>query len=124
MKLLQTLFGKFSWEIPSWMKHLCQHPKKCWGSAFIIILLIAAIFTAYCWVQSLPKPERVMARITAPKLTPLDKILVPDPLMLEFGVLVNGEFNTRSVAPLDLVGKEIADGIRLIHPCANGLGFR
>ena len=113
MKFLQKIFGKFSWETPFWMKHLRQNPKKFWGSAGLSLVVIAGVIGLVCWYQSLPQPERVTARITAPKLTPLDQTLVPDVMVIQFGQFVNGEFNTQSVAPLDLVGQEVTKGIRI-----------
>ncbi len=62
----------------------------------------------------------MLAHITAPHLTPVAKTLIPDHLTIDFGVFnKQGYFNRRSVAPLNLIGKEMTKGIT-ITPEAGG----
>ncbi len=113
----EFLFGKITWCTPLWVNYLYEKaaakPKIWLGSLFGTILVISSIFLGYHWYQSLPKPERIVAVIEAPKITPVDKVLVPDVLTIHFGAILNGEFIERSVAPLNDVNKEITKNIHL-----------
>jgi uncharacterized protein YfaS (alpha-2-macroglobulin family) len=108
---LQLIFGKFSWENPSWMKHL--RPKQFGSLVLIVLLLISSIVYGLRWVHSLPQGEQITVNITLPELTPVAKTLVPEKLFLDFGVMIDGEFNYRAVAPISLIGKNISDNIRI-----------
>ena len=120
---MQKLFGHFAWNSPPWFKNLqnkaAQNPKQFWGRSLIVLVCLLTAWSIYHWYQSLPKAERVIAKITAPKLTPVDVTLVPDTLAIDFGIAYNSELNPRSVAPLNLVGKEISKDIS-IAPSING----
>lgn len=117
---LTSLFGKFSWTAPAWATTV--KPRKFWAITLTTLIAIAALFSAYCWYQSLPQPERILAKITTPNLTPIDKILVPDNLIINFGIPANDELNPRSVAPINLIGKEVTQGIT-ITPAIQGKWF-
>ena len=122
-KLVKRSVGSFNWDSPPWIKHLhhriTKHPLASAGLIVSVIVLIAALFLSYRWYQSLPQPERVTAQITQPKITPNEKTLVPSPLQIQFGTMRNSQFTNRSVAPLNLIGKEVSDGIT-IHPAMAG----
>ncbi|VVC77248.1 hypothetical protein AQUSIP_25750 [Aquicella siphonis] len=112
-----SLFGRLTWNTPPWINYLRHHaharPKKFWASALICAALSAALIYGFYWYHSLPRPERVVAQLTPPKITPLDTLLVPDVLTLDFGILSNGKLSTRPVAPLDSIGKQVAKGITI-----------
>lgn len=114
---MTLLFGSLSWKTPTWINYLLKSaaakPKAFWGITSAAIIFILAIFFGYHWYLSLPQPERVIAKITAPQLTPVDKILVPDTLTINFGVPSNGELSSRPVAPLSLIGKQVTQGITI-----------
>lgn len=112
---LTFLFGKITWTCPPWMEHLRNksNPKLCWGIIATVLVLTFLGFYSYHWYQSRPKPKLIVAQITPPKITPNEKILVPNPLKIDFGMIINGELSTRSVAPLNLVGQEIKEGISI-----------
>lgn len=116
-KLFSALFGKFTWTTPPWINHVraksVANPKRFWGGSLLGLLALALGWYLYHWYQNLPQPERVTAKITAPKITPNDTVLIPDNLTIDFGVGSAGELSARSVAPLSLVGKEVTDGISL-----------
>src|SRR5579862_8585116 len=129
-KLFQTLasffallFGKFTWNTPPWINALKtkakNNPPKFWGSVIGLIFIIFVCAYVYHWYQSRPQPEYVIARIRPPKITPNEKILVPDTLNIDFGIPYAGELSNKPVAPLSLVGKEVKTGIR-ITPSMDG----
>ncbi len=107
-----ALVGRFSWNSPPWFDVLRQkmreHARLAWGMLAGILL----IGYGYHWYTHLPHPPRVTAIITTPKITPVAKKLIPDVLMIDFGINKNG-FTIKSVAPLKQIGKEITDGITL-----------
>ncbi len=109
MKIFEQLFGQFN----SLRQKASAQPRKFFGTLIVIALLLAALFAAWQWYLSLPQGERITAKINAPKLTPIEKVLVPEPLGMDFGVYNNDELDARSVAPLDLVGKEVSKGISM-----------
>ena len=113
----ESIVGKISWSIPPWLNYLYNRavakPRETAGIIAGIIIFLCGIVFSYHWYKSLPQPVRVIAQIIAPKITPLDKILVPDVLTINFGVITNHEFAARSVAPISLIGKEVTDGINL-----------
>lgn len=116
-KLSHYLFGKISWNMPPWMQHLRHkartQPKPFWGTTLVSIICITAIFVAYYWYQSLPKPQRVIAQITPPQITPNEKKLIPNPLVIDFGMITDGQLRSQAVAPLNLVGNPVKDGVSL-----------
>lgn len=121
--MLNNLFGKISWNTPPWIKYLQEraksNPRRFWGSALAGLVVLISAWFAYHWYQSLPKPERVVANITVPKLTPSEATLVPDVLTIDFGIPYGNELNVRQVAPLSSVGKEVSKGIS-IRPLIEG----
>lgn len=109
-----ALFGKLNWSSPAWLSHLKQKatssPKTFWGAgSLIIMLLLAACYGAY-WYKNLPKPTYITAQITVPDITPNEETLVPNNLVLDFGIHNNG-FTNQSVAPISMVGKVVSEGI-------------
>ena len=114
---ISVFLGKIAWSAPPWMRYLhlkaSTKPKTFWGMTTLLIILVIAAGFGLRWYLSLPQPVRVIAEVTAPRITPVDKVLVPDNLNINFGVLTNGELQPRSVAPLNLIGKEITTGITM-----------
>jgi uncharacterized protein YfaS (alpha-2-macroglobulin family) len=106
------VFGKVSWTCPPWLTMVCH---KIWANtrifwaAVIALLAITGVLLIY---HSLPKPNRVVAHITAPQFTPLAEELIPHPLTLDFAYKKPGSKNAL-VAPLNLIGKQITKGITL-----------
>src|SRR5579864_6550703 len=121
--MLNKIFGKFSWNTPPWVNQLQsyakQHPLQFWGRVLAGLLVIILIAVTYHWYSALPKPERVTAKITTPKLTPVEETLIPDVLTIDFGIAYGDQMSARSVAPLKWVGKDVAEGIS-ISPAVAG----
>lgn len=121
--IFKKVFGQFSWNTPPWINYLhhsvLAKPRKFWGLMLFLILFISASLYGWHWYRSLPQPERIIAKIAAPKLTPVDKILIPDNLVIDFGIPTDDGLANRPVAPLNLVGKEVTKGIT-ITPKING----
>lgn len=120
---LSQLFGRLTWSSPPWVNFLrCKansRPSLFWGmfSGFIALLIVAGY--GFHWYNHLPRPPRITANITVPKITPLAHELVPDSLAMNFGLEKNKNFTPESVAPLNLIGKEVKEGITLT-PSAKG----
>jgi len=111
-----TILGQLSWSAPSWLVYIkrkaAEKPRVFWGRSSILLVVLLLVFYGYHWYTHLPRQPRVTALITAPHMTPVAKVLVPDVLTIDFGIK-NNEFASKSVAPLKLIGKEIPDGITL-----------
>lgn len=114
---LHFLFGRITWNTPPWVNYLkntsSANPKVFWGRAAAFILVLITLFYTYHWYQTRPQPQRIIAEITAPKLTPNDKTLMPNPLNINFGIVYNGLLNNKPVAPLNDINKDVVKGISL-----------
>lgn len=110
------LFGKVKWNSPPWLKYLEQKskssPKVFWGATLLFIALLGAGAYGAYWYNNLPKPVYITASITTPDITPNEENLVPNNLIIDFGIK-NNEFMPQSVAPINLIGKEIDEGIEM-----------
>jgi uncharacterized protein YfaS (alpha-2-macroglobulin family) len=106
------LFGKITWKCPSWLSYLrlkiVAHPRV--SGVFLGLIILTGF--GYHWYKGLPQPRLVTASITQPQITPVAKVLVPDVLIIDFGIK-NGEFAPKSVAPLKQIGKDIPAGISM-----------
>lgn len=114
-----SAFGTLNWNSPPWVTHLRQRarntPAQFWGStALLIVLFIAAGYGAY-WYKHHPQPTYITAAITIPDITPLtdnETPLTPNNLIINFGIK-RQDFINQSVAPINLVGKTVNEGIKL-----------
>lgn len=111
--LLTTLFGQINWSSPGWMRYLAQHKRTGWIIVSVLLMLSALSYYSYQWYQRLPQPELITADIAVPGITPLDKELKPEPLRIRFGIKQNGTLESRSVAPLNQLGKPVKSGIEM-----------
>ncbi|MCL9683754.1 alpha-2-macroglobulin [Legionella maioricensis] len=115
-----SVFGKLNWNSPPWMTHLHQKakskPKTFWGTtSLIIVFLLAAGYGAH-WYKNRPQPTYITASITVPEITPTaanDTPLVPNNLIIDFGIKNNNGFTNQSVAPINLIGRTITEGIEM-----------
>ncbi len=111
-RFFTLIFGKITWTCPSWLNSLCQkiwaHSRIFWA---VLIGLIAAVGLLIVY-QSLPQPNRIVAHITAPDITPLADELIPHALTIEFAYEKPGS-PIASIAPLNLIGKQVAKGISI-----------
>lgn len=112
--LIAVILGRLTWSTPPWLNYFrrkaAERPGLFWGSMTGLIALIVLISCGYHWYKNLPRPHYITAYITAPQITPVGKVLVPDVLTVDFGIKNNG-FASKSVAPIKLIGKEITKGI-------------
>ncbi|MCW8418666.1 alpha-2-macroglobulin [Fluoribacter dumoffii] len=112
-----SVFGKLNWRSPPWVNYLCykskSSPQMFWGtSLLIIVILISGGYSLY-WYKNLPKPVYTTAQITVPDITPnTEEGLFPNNLIIDFGIKNNGFIN-QSVAPINLIGKPITEGIEM-----------
>ena len=112
---LIALFGNWSWQQPGWLIALKANLAKLWQTAkakplasFGIVVLLSGITAAgwfgYQWWQNRPQPVRIDFAVTEPERTAIENDEAPHPLVINFNA---------SVAPLDQVGKDIAQGITM-----------
>lgn len=123
-----ALIGQIKWSSPPWLRFLrheaTQRPIRFISSAVGLFMLLFAITYGYHWYQNRPQPLRVIALVTAPKISTItEDELVPDVLTIDFG-FKNPNENTltitpQSVAPLKQIGKTVEQGIR-ISPAIDG----
>ena len=116
LNAFSAVFGKLNWNSPPWMTYLCAKsktsPKAFWGSTILAILILSVGGYSAYWYKNLPKPIYTTAAITIPDITPNEENLVPNNLVIDFGVKNNGFLN-KSVAPLSLIGKTLTEGIEM-----------
>ncbi len=114
-RLVTSVFGNLSWQPPGWIpatgRKMRGHPRATVLVALLLMAGSAAGWHQYQWYKKQPKPVKYTVTATAPGVTPLDKVLHPQELVIRF----NG-----SVAPIDYVGKLIRTGVRM-DPAADGL---
>jgi uncharacterized protein YfaS (alpha-2-macroglobulin family) len=111
-----TVFGKLNWNSPPWLTHMHHKaksaPKLFWGSTLMIIsFILAAGYGAY-WYQHRPQPVYITASINVPDITANEETLVPNNLIIDFGIQNNG-FTNQSVAPINLIGKPVTENIEM-----------
>ncbi|KTC92902.1 hypothetical protein Ldro_0273 [Legionella drozanskii LLAP-1] len=112
-----SLFGRVNWSSPPWVNYLHRQastsPRVFWGLAAGLMLILSGLGYSYYWYKHLPKPQLIEALIAAPKITPLAEQLIPNTLSFSFGDGPADNFTNKSVAPLNLIGKEVTTGIEL-----------
>lgn len=113
---IAAILGRFSWNSPPWIHYFrnkaAARPRLFWGITIGIIAFFVLATYGYHWYTNLPRPQLVTAQIKAPHTTPLEKVLVPDTVIVAFGINKYG-FTAQSVAPLNMIGKEVTKGITL-----------
>lgn len=111
-----ALLGTMHWKSPPWVAYMNDKaktsPVRFWGSALLCISAFVAMGVAASWYHNLPKPLYTTAAITLPATTPNEETLVPNPLLINFGVNNNG-FIAKSVAPINKIGKPITEGLEI-----------
>lgn len=114
--IFASIFGKLNWNCPPWLGFLRDNakarPVRFWGFVLLIAALLATAAYAAHWYSHLPKPQLTTAVITTPKITAIAETLVPDNLIINFG-LSSDVSTSRSVAPIALVGKDVSEGVTL-----------
>lgn len=124
--LFSKLFGTVNWSSPPWFASLKQQaqntPKLFWSIFFLIFLGICSLTYSIIWYKNQPEPNYVTAQIIIPAITANEENASPNPLFIDFGLKQNNEdeFQPQSVAPINLIGKEVNEGIELI-PKINGI---
>jgi hypothetical protein len=112
--LLAQVLGRWQWQSPAWLRLCFRGAQGAWGwikgnprrfAKYAGTLVVLAAIGGGAWYaySLIPKPELVTLDVTNPPLTQLeDEHPKPQPLVVHFSA---------SVAPLDLVGKEVV-GVR------------
>ncbi len=118
---LRGLFGDIHWSAPPWLKNLKaakrNRPRRFWGVVFGLLLIPLCALTAWQLWQMLPQPVLTQVEIEAPGITRVgeDGKLYPEPATLRFYTEYTDarQRGPRSAARLDLLGKELEQGVLL-----------
>jgi uncharacterized protein YfaS (alpha-2-macroglobulin family) len=115
MGTLESLFGEFHWTPPEWLRRIGgRRFLSGLGVAFLLAVIAGG---AWLFYQSLPKPARVVAAVSAPGITPIvDDELKPRPLIIDFSVRPDPRtpvLTVDSVARIDLVKETVSSGVSM-----------
>ncbi len=120
MTLMSYIFGRINWSAPPWLNALNNLRKirpSLFYATFIGIIFTIGVFHYY---QSLPQPISVKAEFGLLGHTPNRENAKPDNLKIQFVYDLAGlnkdqkvPHGSPSVARIDLLGKEVQQGIRL-----------
>ena len=116
MTLLGKIFGQLQWTAPAWLR---QVGGRRFGFGLAATALLAIIFGAgISYYKSLPKPAQVVARVSAPGITPIiDGELRPQALVLNFSIRPDPRtpvMTVDSVARIDQIDEVVTDGISIL----------
>ena len=125
-RLLALVTGTISWSAPPWLSGLRGLILAHRRAAGALVVLAAVALGGYLWYDSLPKAVMVKAVTSGVGITPNQRDAKPDSLEIQFdydfSVLSDGQqrpSGNPSVARIDLVGEEFAEGIA-ISPSREG----
>jgi len=115
--ILKQVFGSLSWQAPSWSVWLAAKLKQVENWIFatrkraytIIIstlLIVGGSYYGWHWYQQLPKPVLTAYQVKAPSVTLYDEN--GKPVVYPFEIAF-----AESVAPVNLIGKPVTEGIKL-----------
>jgi hypothetical protein len=118
--VLTTLIGQPNWVAPTWLRAIntfCSLYPKCSLVSFLLAVMMVGV---YFYVDALPKPVMVVAKLGDIQVTPNKASAKPSDLLIRFEYdldLLHAN-QTRpegqpSVARIDLVGKVIKQGVQL-----------
>ncbi len=114
-QILLALFGKMSWKAPKWLAFLGGHKLLCTG----LVVLGAAGYGGYIYLESLPKPVMVKATVQVPEL-PDTSSSTPSVMRIRFSYDLDAlkadqvkPSGKPSIAPIELLKKEIKQGISI-----------
>lgn len=118
-RVAATVFGRvqwrIQWQVPPWFDKAGRLARRGGEIArarpglstlavtTIFLALIAGIVT-YHWWQSQPKPRTIDFNVETPARTVIEDNGSPNPLLVEFA---------GSVAPIEMVGKEVSAGVEI-----------
>jgi uncharacterized protein YfaS (alpha-2-macroglobulin family) len=113
-RFIERAFGVVAWTPPAWVPRA-----KGWVGAHRALTALwlagAVLFTGgggwlYHWYRHLPPPRTVAVSVDDIPVTPLEKILHPPLLSIQF---------SESAAPLERIGRRVATGVSL-SPATDG----
>lgn len=107
-----NIFGQLQWNSPPWLVKAKRSPKTFGAiTTAVIALLLVSAYGIYCYKHR-PQPVYVTASISIPEITANAETLVPNNLIIDFGIKQK-DFITQAVAPIGAVGKNISEGIQI-----------
>lgn len=114
--ILRSVFGSFNWTAPLWYLYCRQKaqtsPKSFWSLMALTIISLSLLTYTGIWFKNRPQPLYVSAIISVPAITPNTEPLVPNNLVIDFGINNNG-ITPQSVAPINEIGKPITQGVTM-----------
>ncbi|CAM2870256.1 alpha-2-macroglobulin [Legionella worsleiensis] len=120
--IFTSLFGTLNWNSPPWLLKIRQKkqksPKVFWGLTLILITGICAVCYANYWYKTQFQPIYTSASIKTPDISKKENDFIPENLIIDFGIRTNA-FNFQSVAPINMIGKTVTEGIT-INPAIAG----
>ncbi|MDO9265414.1 MAG: hypothetical protein Q7U02_15705, partial [Desulfosalsimonadaceae bacterium] len=125
LSVITSIFGKISWEAPSWALFFDGFRKnrpRTYYSALIVIVCLAAGGTAgYQYFKTLPKPNLIIAKAALDEIQPPSEDKTPaEPLFISFSrQRPEGDNPEVSAARLNLAGKKLTSGVT-IRPAIEG----
>lgn len=102
---MRWIIAKLGGNVANFRAKFNAKPLKSLCALAVLVALGAGAWHAYKLYQARPKPQLVKIVLTAPTRTVLEENLPPNPLVMVFD---------HSVAPIKLVGKDVAEGISLL----------
>ena len=121
---LRAAVGELHWTPPGWARRVGRgfsalgemrraRPRRFYGGAAAIAVLIAGGVALERWIASWPEPEYLQIVVISPEPTPLPRegmtAPVPSPLRIHF---------SGAAAPLERIAKDVVEGIRIDPPLA------
>jgi alpha-2-macroglobulin len=126
ISVLNSIFGKLSWQAPPWAISIYQYRKNNVRSFYGIVALIlclAVIGTGgYLYIKYRPLPNLILLNASLYEIkSPSEEKMPPEPLFISFiGNQPEGGNPGVSAARLDLAGKKLTTGIT-ITPAIEGI---
>src|SRR5262245_21546767 len=119
--LLRALVGELRWTPPAWpaqavapaLRVYRRSPRASLGALAGLVVLLGAGTGLWLWWKSRPQPSYLAVAIEQPAPTPLPTETNPNPKPYPLVVRFSG-----SAAPLESVGKEVSEGLRIEPPVA------
>ena len=114
-RLVRAVIGEVRWSPPPWLRpvgrpfraagdYRRRQPRRFWSAVVLVLLVAGGGYGLQRWLASRPKPDYLTIAVSNPEPTALEPDAKPNPLRVSF---------SGSAAPLDRIGKPVADGFTI-----------